>query len=117
MAADSRPPDTRELYASEGPEVYCFDFTDCPTLTSGGAISAPTVTVDVNRVTLGTPTVLTADFTEYDRNGNVVATVAAGKGVKVTVTGVSKGQCEVKCQVTGSDGQKPVAAANFIVRA
>lgn len=116
MPSDTRPPENHDIYVGEGPEVYCANFTKCPTLTNGGTISNPTVVVDVPRVTLGTPQVTTQVFTQLDENGNTIGTVAIGKGVTFTVTGVVKGQCEVKCQVSGSDGQKPIVATIFVVR-
>lgn len=117
MPSDTRPPETHEAYVGEV-LTYCFDFTDDPVLTSGGTIGTPTVTTDQpSRVTVGATLVTTQTFQQLDRNGNVVASVAAGKGVAVTLTFLAKGGAEVKCKVAGSNGETPAAAANFVVRA
>lgn len=116
MANDVRPVETRELKVGERNLVYCFDFSEEPAVTAGNAISSPTLVVENSRVSADTATVLAADFNQYDKAGSVVRTVESGKGVTVLVDGVSKGQCNVKCQVTAADGQKPIQEVNFVVK-
>jgi hypothetical protein len=117
VPSDFRPPETHELYVGEGPEAYCFDFSECPTITAGGTISSPSIAIDLPKVSVGIPSINTQNFIQYDANGTVIGTVAAGSGVVVSVTALAQGQCEGKCQVQGSDGQKPIAAVIFKVRA
>lgn len=117
MPTDSRPPETHELWLGEAALVYCFDFSDEPALTGGATLDSATVTPDSSaKVSAGTPQVLAADFSQYDADGSVVATVAAGEGVKVALTAVARGQTRVVCQATFSDGQRPIIAANFVVK-
>lgn len=109
MPSDVRDVETKNLFVGESSVIYCFDFSDEPIITSGGSISSPTISsvnsVNDATVTYGTPEVLTTAFTQLDRNGLTVGTVASGKGVKVAVTpGATRGQVTATCLVTGSDG-------------
>lgn len=115
MASDTRPPEEHELYVGEEAVVYCFDFTDDPALTGGATIASPAVTLENAKITAGTPVVLVTDFTQLDRAGNTIRTVSAGKGVKVSLTAVTRGTCDVTMKVTASDGQKPGVRARFKV--
>lgn len=117
MPSDARPPETHELKVGEEDLVYCFDFRNEPAVAAGATMSAPLATSEnSSRVAVSSAQVNTEDFVEYDRDGNVVATVPAGYGVKVNVTAVAKGQCRVTCQVTCSDGQRPIIDVNFVVK-
>lgn len=120
MTENVRDPDTRDLLVGESALVYCGDFTDDPAVTAGQTLSSPVVTISngsASLITLGSPTILTADFTVLDRNGNTVDTIAAGKGIKFTVTpGTTKGQCTVTYSALASGGERIGGQVIFRVR-
>lgn len=116
MASDQREPETRILYIGEAALIYCFSFENDPTVAGGETLSAPAMTVDIARVTFGAPTVLTSDFVQYDENGLVVRTVLSGKGIRVAVTPVTRGECQATCLVNASGGSTVARVVNFTVK-
>ena len=116
MPSDSRPPELHELKLGESALVYCADFSNDPAVTGGATLGTPTVTADAAAiVTVSNPTVITADFNQYDAAGLVVDTVPANKGVSFLVLAARKGQTRVRVQVVCSDGQMPIIDINFKV--
>lgn len=114
MPSDYRPPEIHELYLTEEALVYCFSFEDDPVICGGATISSVTaVSSDTAKMTVGSPQVNTSVFEQKDRNGVVVRSVPANKGVKVALTTVARGQVSVTVKITCSDGQKPASKAVF----
>jgi hypothetical protein len=105
---DERPDDVKTFFRGEMEAVVCFDFQDFPEVAAGDSLSLPTVQISSGPavMTMGAPEVLTADFEEKDREGNVEKTVPEGKGVKVkispTAVGGLKGECFILCLVKPS---------------
>jgi hypothetical protein len=95
MATNQYP--TLELIAG-GVRDYCFDYTDFDEVElGGGTLSAPTIPA-VSGITLGSPAVNVAIFSDGDGN-----TVAIGKGVVVkitTTTNTTKGTYVINCFAT-----------------
>ena len=121
MASDTRPVESHVLYVGESAKVFCADFQDYAPVANGETLSGPSVSITngASLVTLGSPTVLTADFVDYDRNGETDAdkTVPSGKGVKFAVTpGSTRGQCTVTVLVVCSGGATEGKQVNFVVK-
>ena len=120
MPSDSRPPETHELKLGEAALVYCADFSSDPAVTGGATLSSVVgVTAENGKVTVGLGPQIntTAPFIQYDDDGTTpLFTVPQSKGVKFSVTAVTKGQCKVSVQVLCSDGQKPIVDVLFNVK-
>lgn len=116
MASDSRPIDVKNLFVGEEAIVYCANFESDPSVAGGATISNPTLTLANGKVTMAVaPSVVSADFVQYDKYGKEVGRVPAGKGVKFSVTAASVGQCRGLVKVDASDGESPEVAVNFVV--
>lgn len=113
MASDSRPVETHIQYTTEAAIVYCFDFTNYSEVLGGATLSNPVIPA-VSGITFGTPTVLTATFTQYNSDGTTT-TVASGKGVKVAITCTTAGRYTVDCKVDESGGATLTRRMTFSV--
>lgn len=121
MASETRPVETKVLYIGESVKTFCADFQDYPEVTSNESLSNPSVSVTNNpsNVTLtpSSPTVLTTDFIEYDRNGKVNELVPSGKGVTFLVSiGSTRGQCTVTVLVTADGGATIGKQVDFVIK-
>jgi len=88
---------TKPKLAAES-RVFVIDFTDHSELEAGETMSAPSVPA-VSGLTIGSPSVTSADITE---NG---VTIAAGKAVQVRISGGTAGtKYTVDCTASTSGG-------------
>lgn len=124
MASDTRPNETHVIFLGESAKVFCADFQDYAPVANGETLSSPSVSVTntisgaSTPVSVASATVLTANFVDYDRNGETDddKTVPSGKGVKFTVTPLVRGLCTVTVTVVCSGGSTEGKQVNFQVR-
>lgn len=80
-------------------KTFGFDFSLEGSVKDGATLSSPSVPA-VSGLTIGTPSVLSTDFNDGGANKRKIA---AGKGVKVRISG-TPGSYDLVCLVTSSDG-------------
>lgn len=106
MSTLIRDLETHEQYTTEEGALFCFDFSKFSEVQAGATLSNPVMEGPAG-ITFGTPTVLSATFTEYRQDGTT-RTVASGKGVsvRITPTVANTTPYEIACTVDESGGGK-----------